>query len=80
METSFNLLIFEDSPTCLKDRCNPALCSDCLLLDFVSEESRHEAGTCGKIPLNKLGTTLHTLYRVDTYDQIREAGIAAEND
>ena len=65
-------LIFEDSPTCLKSRCSTYTCLDCALLEFVPQESRHEAVPCRHIPLNELGTTLQTLYRTGTYEEMRE--------
>ena len=65
-------LIFEGSPTCLKSRCSTYPCLDCALLEFVPNESRREAVPCRHIPLNELGTTLQTLYRTATYEEMRE--------
>ena len=45
---------------------------DCALLEFALQESRHEAVPCRHIPLNELGTTLQTLYRTSTYEEMRE--------
>ncbi len=65
-------LIFEDPPTCLKSRCSTCPCLDCALFEFVPNESRGEAVPCRHIPLNELGTTLQTLYRTGSYEEMRE--------
>ena len=66
-------LIFEDSPICPKDRWSTCPHGDCVLLDFVPKESRHETVPCRHIPLNEMGETLDALYRTGTYDEIQEA-------
>ena len=73
--------IFEDSPTCPKDRWSACPHGDCVFLDFVPKESRHEAIPCRHIPLNESGETLghsvqHGYERRDPKDASR---LAAEN-
>jgi hypothetical protein len=66
--------IFEDSPTCMnfnsKDR-EP--CEECLLMQFVPEDSRTKQVPCTHIPLSMNGETLESLYRTGTQQQIEEA-------
>jgi len=64
--------IFEDSPTCPKDRWSACPHGDCVLLDLVPEQSRHEAIPCRHIPLNETGETLNTLYSTGTNEEIQE--------
>ena len=64
--------IFEDSPTCPKDRWSACPHGDCVLLDFVPEQSRHEAIPCRYIPLNESGETLETLYSTATNEEIQK--------
>ena len=63
--------IFEDSPTCRKDRWSACPHGDCVLLEFVPERSRHEAIPCRHIPLNESGETLDTLYSTGTNQEIQ---------
>ena len=70
--------IFEDSPTCPKDRWSACPHGDCVLLDFVPEQSRHEAIPCRYIPLDESGETLrdavqHSHKRGDSKDTSRMA-------
>jgi hypothetical protein len=55
--------MFEDSLTCLNfgdpSRTHP--CNQCLLYDFVPENSRNENVPCHHIPINQKGDTLATL-------------------
>lgn len=64
--------IFEDSPTCPKDQWSACPHGDCVLLDFVPKQSRHEAIPCRHIPLNESGETLDTLYRTGTNEEIQK--------
>jgi hypothetical protein len=64
--------IFEDSPTCPKDPWSACPHSDCLLLDFVPKQSRHESIPCRHIPLNESRETLDTLYRTATNEEIEQ--------
>lgn len=64
--------IFEDSPTCPKDRWSACPHGDCVLLESVPEQSRHEAIPCRYIPLNESGETLETLYRTATNEEIQK--------
>lgn len=66
-------LIFEDSPTCPKERWSACPHPDCTLLAFVSQESRHEPVPCRHIPLNERGETLESLYRTGTNEEVEEA-------
>jgi hypothetical protein len=64
--------IFEDSPTCPKGRWSACPDGDCVLLDFVPEQSRTEAIPCRYIPLNANGETLRSLYVTGTNMEIQE--------
>jgi hypothetical protein len=64
--------IFEDSPTCPKDRWAACPHGDCVLLEFVPEQSRDEAIPCRHIPLNESGETLETLYSTATNEEIQK--------
>ena len=64
--------IFEDSPTCPKDQWSACPHGDCVLLDFVPKQSRHEAIPCRHIPLNESGETLDTLYSTGTNEEIQK--------
>jgi len=64
--------IFEDSPTCPKERWSACPHGDCVLLDFVPPQSRHEAMPCRHIPLNGSGETLETLYSTATNEEIQQ--------
>ena len=63
-ETHRKAVFIEDSPSCPKEKycaCNPE--GDCVLLNFVPQESRHETLPCHHIPLNEKGETIATLER-----------------
>ena len=64
--------IFEDSPTCPKDRWCACPAADCALMGFVPKESRHEAVPCRYIPLNEIGETVDSLYRTGTNEEIEQ--------
>jgi hypothetical protein len=64
--------IFEDSPTCPKDPWAACPHGDCVLLDFVPEQSRQEAIPCRHIPLDESGETLETLYTTATNEEIQK--------
>lgn len=52
----------EDSPVCPKEKycpCNPE--GDCVLLQFVPTEHRHESLPCHHIPLDEKGKTIASL-------------------
>jgi len=68
-------LFLEDSPTCLNYNCQgvAAPCGDCLLVDFVPPDKRHERIACRHIPLTSDGETLVQLYRGGTEVEIEEA-------
>lgn len=55
--------VFQDSPSCLNfgdlERSHP--CSECMLIDFVPPEARHEDVPCHHIPLNTKGETIDQL-------------------
>lgn len=65
--------IFEDSPTCPKDPWSACPHGDCVLLDFVPPNHRHDAVPCRHIPLNERGESLNTLYNTATNEEIAEA-------
>jgi len=52
--------IFQDSLSCLNhgDPTRPHACRECLLYDFVPEQSRAEDIPCHHIPLNREGVTI----------------------
>ena len=66
------LLVFEDSPTCPKERCSACPDTDCVLMRFVPKECRCEAVPCRHIPLNELGETVDSLYRTGTSEEIEQ--------
>ncbi len=63
--------IFEDSPTCPKDAWSACPHGDCVLLEFVPEQSRRQTIPCRHIPLNESGETLATLYNTGTNEEIQ---------
>jgi len=63
--------IFEDSPTCPKDPWSACPHADCVLLEFVPNESRQQTVPCRHIPLNESGETLATLYNTATNEEIQ---------
>jgi hypothetical protein len=67
-------LFFEDSPSCPKPRycaCDPS--GECVLLDFVPVERRHETAPCWHIPLNEKAQTIGSLYRNTPNKEIEAA-------
>ena len=64
--------IFEDSPTCPRDRRCACPESNCVLMGFVPKECRYEAIPCRHIPLNEIGETIDTLYRTGTNEEIEQ--------
>ena len=65
-------LIFEDSPTCPKERCSTCPDSNCVLMSFVPKECRYEAVPCRHIPLDEIGETVDSLYRTGTNEEIEQ--------
>jgi len=65
-------LIFEDSPTCPKERCSTCPDSNCVLMSFVPKECRSEAVPCRHIPLDEIGETVDSLYRTATNEEIEQ--------
>jgi hypothetical protein len=65
-------LVFEDSPTCPKERCSACPDTDCVLMRFVPKERRYEAVPCRHIPLNEFGETVDSLYRTGTSEEIEQ--------
>jgi hypothetical protein len=66
-------LVFEDSPTCSKERRSACPHTDCVLMSFVPEECRYEPVPCRRIQLNEEGETIDSLYRTGTNEEIEEA-------
>ena len=66
-------LVFEDSPTCPKERRSACSPSDCALMSFVPKECHYEAVPCRHIALNEEGETIDSLYRTGTNEEIEEA-------
>jgi len=64
--------VFEDSPSCLnyKDPLRAKPCSECLLMQLVPPEKRKEQIPCRFIPLDALGTTVESLYKTATEDEL----------
>jgi len=65
-------LIFEDSPTCPKERCSTCPDPNCVLMSFVPKECRSEAVPCRHIPLDEIGETVDSLYRTATNEEIEQ--------
>jgi hypothetical protein len=65
-------LVFEDSPTCPKERCSACPDTNCVLMSFVPRKCRYEAVPCRHIPLNETGETLDSLYRTGTIEEIEQ--------
>jgi hypothetical protein len=66
-------LVFEDSPTCPKERHSACPHTDCVLMSFVPKECGYEAVPCRHIQLNEEGETIDSLYRTSTNEEIEEA-------
>jgi hypothetical protein len=64
------LLIFQDSPTCL--RYGDAPCPNCALTQFVPSECRSEVAPCQRIQLNDARETVDSLYRTGTQEELEE--------
>jgi len=66
---------FEDSPTCMNydSKAHPAPCHECVLMQLVPEEFRHERFACRLIPLSAAGETLDALYRWGTQREAEQA-------
>ncbi len=64
------LLIFQDSPTCL--RYGDAPCPNCALTQFVPSECRSEVAPCQQIQLNDARETVDSLYRTGTQEELEE--------
>lgn len=65
-------LVFEDSPTCPRERCSACPHADCVLMNFVPTKRRCENVPCRHIPLNRVGETLDSLYRTGTNEEIEQ--------
>jgi hypothetical protein len=67
--------IFEDSPSCLnyKDPQRTKPCSECVLMQLVPPDRRKEKVPCRYIPLDELGTTVESLYRTATQEELETA-------
>lgn len=67
--------IFEDSPTCLNasNARDVRPCSECALMQFVPGGKRQEKIPCRHIPLDAAGTTLQSLYKTGTQDELEAA-------
>ena len=63
--------IFEDSRICPKDPWSACPHGDCVLLDYVPNQSGQETVPCRHIPLNERGETLATLYSTGTNEEIQ---------
>jgi len=66
---------FEDSPTCMNYDCkaHPEPCRECVLMQFVPAELRHEKFACRLIPLSAAGENLDALYRWGTQLEAEQA-------
>ena len=63
--------IFEDSPTCIHpDRSRPEPCQQCPLMLFVPKNRRRTPVPCRHIPLDNKGSTLDSMYRWDSSQEI----------
>jgi hypothetical protein len=65
-------LVFEDSPTCPKERCSACPETNCVLMNFVPTECRYETVPCCHIPLNEMGETLDSLYRTGSNEEVEQ--------
>lgn len=67
--------IFQDSPTCLNfDSTRPSRpCSDCILMQFVPEDSRSKKIPCRYIPLTEAGETIESFYNTGTQKELEAA-------
>lgn len=67
--------IFQDSPTCLNFDTTqvPRPCCDCVLTQFVPEDSKRGKIPCRYIPLNERGETIDWFYKYGTQDELEAA-------
>jgi len=67
-------LIFEDSPSCMNfdSKDNPSPCEECVLMQLVPSEGRHNIIPCRHIPLSPNGETLDSLYRWASQREIED--------
>jgi len=67
--------IFQESPTCLNlDSTRPSRpCSDCILMQFVPEDSRSKKIPCRYIPLTETGETIESFYHAATQEELEAA-------
>jgi hypothetical protein len=65
-------LVFEDSPCCPNygDSEHRTPCKECVLIDLVPKNRRHEKVPCRFIPLNAQGDTIDSLYRCGTQQEL----------
>ena len=66
-------LIFEDSPTCVRNPDSNCPSSGCPLLRFVPTGHRSRPAACRYIALNDAGQTVDSLYRTGTQQQLEVA-------
>lgn len=64
-------ILLLDSPICPNfNHPEPTYpCQDCRLIQFVPPEQKKEACPCYHVPLNTLGETLDSLYRLGTKEE-----------
>jgi hypothetical protein len=65
-------LVFEESPTCPKQRFSACADTDCVLMRFVPKGYRDEPVPCRHVPLNEMGETVDSLYRTGTNEEIEQ--------
>lgn len=67
--------IFLDSPICINfnDPGRPHPCNECLLTDFVPENSQEEQVPCHHIPLNPQGETVYSMERQREQIELEDA-------
>jgi hypothetical protein len=66
--------VFQDSLSCINfgDPKRSRPCKECLLMQFVPDERRHENVPCHHIPLDDLGETIHMLERWETQQEMEK--------
>ena len=65
-------LVFEDSPTCSKERCSACPDVDCVLINFVPTKCRYDAIPGRHIRLNETGEILDSQYRTGPNEEIEQ--------
>jgi hypothetical protein len=67
--------LFQDSPTCLNfDPAEPQRpCSDCVLVQLLTEKLRGNRIACRYIPLSARGETIDSFYRSGTQEELEAA-------